>query len=93
MLPGDDLPLARSPVTPVTLSVQDSGQDLLVHKGPQTPGAHTVEAIGPKAHASLSVICWCQHQELCGRVDAHLLRAGPLAKQIQLAFGEFLLSL
>lgn len=80
-------------VTPVTLSVQDSGQGLLVHKEPQTPGTHTVEAIGPKAHASLSIICWCQHEELCGRVDARLLRAGPLAKQTQLAFGEFLLSL
>lgn len=77
----------------MTLSVQDSGQGLLVHKEAQTPGAHTVEAIGPKAHASLSIICWCQHEELCGRVDARLLRAGPLAKQTQLAFGEFLLSL
>lgn len=56
-------------VTPVTLSVQDSGR-ALVHKEAQTPGAHTVEAIGPKAHASLSIICWCQHEELCGRVDA-----------------------
>jgi hypothetical protein len=93
VLPGDDLLLAGSPVTPVTLSVQDSGQGLLVHKEPQTPGAHRVEAIGPKAHASHSIICWCQHQELCGRVDEHLLRAGPLAKQTQLAFGEFLLSL
>ena len=85
--------MAGSPVTPVTLSVQDSWQGLLVHKEPQIPGAHTVEEIGSKAHAIHSIICWCQHQELCGGVDACVLRAGPLAKQTQLASGEFLLSL
>ena len=89
MLPGDDLLLAGSPVTPVTLSVQDSGQGLLVHKEPQTPGAHRVEAIGPKAHASHSIICWCQHQELCGRVDEHLLRPKPLTVWITINCGKF----
>ena len=45
---GDDFPLAGSPVTPVSLLAQDSGQGHLFHKEPRIPGAIQWRKWGPK---------------------------------------------
>lgn len=45
---GDDIPLAGSPVTPVSLLAPDSGQGHLLHKELQIPGAIQWRKWGPK---------------------------------------------